>query len=54
MGLHISMHDSPRMAEIQCLENKLVNNGIKRSKREENLEKLEHVESNVEVGESWI
>lgn len=54
MGLHISVHDPSRMAEIQCLESKLGKREIKRSRTEANLEKLEHVKSDIEVGESWI
>lgn len=54
MGLNISMHDSPGMAEIQCLENNLGHKGYQEIKREENLEKLKHVESDIEIRESWI
>jgi hypothetical protein len=54
MGLYISVHDSSRMAEIQCLESKLGDREIKRSRTEANLEKFEHVKSDIEVGESWI
>ena len=53
MRLYISMHDATRVAEIQRLKI-VVNKGIKRSRRKENLEKLEHVESDIEVSESWI